>query len=77
MTKDQKGIENQQYEWACQWKTFRDGDYDRMITHHSLTQKPLSRTEAEETVKSMLAAHIPARLIKRAVTNWYEDTQTT
>jgi hypothetical protein len=60
----------QQHEWGCQWKTFLDGDYDRMITHHPLTYKPLSKTEAEEEVKNMLAARIPARLISRAVTKW-------
>jgi hypothetical protein len=59
------------YEWACQWKTFLDGDYDRMITHHSLSQKPLSKSEAEDMVRDMLTARIPARLIERAVTDWY------
>ena len=71
MAKDRKKTASQQYEWACQWKTFRDGEYDRMVTHHSLSQKPLSKTEAEEMVKSMLAANIPSRLITRAVTDWH------
>jgi hypothetical protein len=77
MAKDQSKKDDKQYEWACQWKTFRDGEYDRMISHHPLTYKPLSKAEAEEEVKNMLAARIPARLITRAVTNWYEDTETT
>lgn len=62
--------DNMQYEWGCQWKTFLDGDYDRMITRHPLTYKALSKAEAEEEVKSMLAARIPARLISRTVTEW-------
>lgn len=66
----QQNDNTQQYEWGCQWKTFLDGDYDRMITHHPLTCKPLSKMEAEEEVRSMLASRIPARLISRTVTQW-------
>jgi len=60
------------YEWACQWKTFLDGDYDRILTHHPLTRKPLTEDEAREEAESMQAAHIPARLIQRTVSEWKE-----
>lgn len=58
------------YEWACQWKTFLDGEYDRMISHHPLSRKPLTEEEALEEVGNMLAAQIPARLIRREVSGW-------
>lgn len=60
------------YEWACQRKTFQDGDYDRMISHHPLSRKPLTEAEAREEVQNMLAARIPARLIRRTVSDWEE-----
>lgn len=65
-----KSLEPNGFEWACQWKTFLDGDYDRMISHHPLSNKPLTEDEAREEVQSMLAAKIPARLLRRGVSEW-------
>lgn len=65
-----KSLELNGFEWACQWKTFRDGEYDRMISHHPLSNKPLTEEEAREEVQNMVAARIPARLLRRRISEW-------
>jgi hypothetical protein len=65
---------SERYEWACQWKTFLDKDYDRIISHHPLTRKPLTENEAREEAERMLAARIPARLVRRSVSEWTDPS---
>lgn len=60
-------------EWACEWKTFHNGEYDRMIAHHPLSQVPLTEAEAREEVQNMTAAGIPSRLVSRSVSEWTEE----
>lgn len=57
-------------EWAIEWKTFRDGDYDRMIDHNFTFKRPFTEAEARAEVASMKSSNIPARVIKREVTDW-------
>lgn len=63
-----------QHEWACQWRTFLDGPFDRMISHHPLTRQPLTEQEAREEVQNMVNGRIPARLIRREVSDWEPAT---
>lgn len=57
-------------QWACQYKTFLDGDYDRLIDRADFGSRPLYREEAEMRVKALNQKHPIARLVSREVSDW-------
>ncbi|MDO5866015.1 MULTISPECIES: hypothetical protein [Paenarthrobacter] len=57
-------------EWACQYKTFIDGDYDHLIAREEFGNRPLTREAAEEHVTRLNQRHPIARLVSREVTDW-------
>jgi len=57
-------------EWACQYKTFVDGDFDRPIDRKEFGSRPLTRDEANQHVTALNQKYPIARLVSREVTDW-------
>lgn len=56
-------------EWACQYKTFLDGDYDRLVTTWNFRR--ITEQEARDMVESMNRSKEGlARLMSREVPDW-------
>jgi hypothetical protein len=53
-------------EWAVQWRTFRDGPYDRTMT--AVNGQPFTRETAEEWVQGMAPG--AAQVVYRNVDEW-------
>jgi hypothetical protein len=55
--------------WACQYKTFLDGDYDREVTQSNF--RLLTEQEAKDMVDSMNRRKKGlARLVSRELPDW-------
>jgi hypothetical protein len=56
-------------QWACQYKTFLDGDYDREVTQ--VNYRHLTEQEARDMVESMNRRKDGlARLVSREIPDW-------
>ncbi|WIV32209.1 hypothetical protein QN084_06250 [Paenarthrobacter sp. R1] len=56
-------------QWACQYKTFLDGDYDRVVTTQNY--RLITEQEARDMVESMNRRKEGlARLVYREVPDW-------
>jgi len=56
-------------QWACQYKTFLDGDYDREVTTWNF--RPITEQEAKDMVNNMNRNNAGlARLVSRELPDW-------